>query len=205
MSFQAPIDPISTAAREILKCGVGSAYTRLVAAGSQAALDVEDDVLAGGIEMRLSALTLQSVLSKKPVDESSAACVLAGLWLWHDYLDSAHKIVQAIDTSSGSFWHAIIHRREGDFWNSKYWFAKCANHPILPILAVNASAALNPYPADASLLKLTHNGWDSDAFVDLIEEVHQSPDDPRFPLCIQLQQLEWRLLFDSDLRTASGG
>jgi hypothetical protein len=196
MSFQAPLDPLSSAARSILKSNVESAYTRLVALSS--------DLVTTDIEPELGKLTVETVLAKKPANEIASGCVLAGLWLWHDYLDRAHKIVQGISTSSGSYWHAIIHRREGDFWNSKYWFAKCANHPILPILAANASAALNPYPADSSLLKLTHQGWDSDSFVDLVETVHQSPQDPRYPLCVQLQQLEWRLLFDFDLRQAAG-
>lgn len=154
-------------------------------------------------ESQLLKLSAANILAKPPANEDSAACVLAGLWLWHDFLDRSHRIVQNISTPSGAFWHAIIHRREGDFWNSKYWFARCANHPILPTLASNASAALNPYPADASLLKLTHRGWDSEAFVDLVEEVNQSPEDPRYPLCVQLQQLEWRLLFDHDLRVAA--
>lgn len=197
MSLEAPLDPLSTLARDILKSNLSTANSRLVVSGA--------DLSAADLESHLSKLTPQSVLAKTPVNPQSAACVLAGLWEWHDYLDRAHKIVQAIETASGSYWHAIIHRREGDFWNSKYWFARCANHPILPILAANASAALNPYPADASILKLTHHGWDSDAFVDLVEAVHQNPEDPRYALCVQIQQLEWRLLFDFDLRTASGG
>jgi hypothetical protein len=57
--------------------------------------------------------------------------VLSALWLWHDYLDESHIISQKIDTPTGSFWHAIMHRREGDFSNSKYWYARCADHPAL--------------------------------------------------------------------------
>lgn len=194
--MNSPLDPLSIAARNALKSNVDTAYTQLVVNAS--------NLSVGQAEGELLKLSAATVLASPPKNTDAANCVLAGLWLWHDFLDRAHKLVQSISTPSGSYWHAIIHRREGDFWNSKYWFARCQNHPILPTLAANAAAALNPYPADASLLKLTHQGWDSDAFVDLVEEVHQTPEDPRYALCVQLQQLEWRLLFDHDLRVAAG-
>jgi hypothetical protein len=42
-------------------------------------------------------------------------------------------------TDSLSFWHAIMHRREGDFWNSKYWYARCRNHPALTEFVVHSN------------------------------------------------------------------
>ena len=42
----------------------------------------------------------------KDADEGSA--MLAGLWLWHDYLDESHRIAQQIETPTGSFWHALL-------------------------------------------------------------------------------------------------
>src|SRR4051812_8366636 len=60
--------------------------------------------------------------TQQPADANMAGCCVAGIWLLHDYLDESHKISQGIDTTSGSFWHAIMHRREGDFSNAKYWF-----------------------------------------------------------------------------------
>src|SRR3954447_17397484 len=47
--------------------------------------------------------------------DADADCVLAGLLLWHDCLDRSHEISQSISSESGSYWHAIMHRREGDF------------------------------------------------------------------------------------------
>ena len=52
--------------------------------------------------------------------------MLAGLWLWHDALEESHAIAQAIITSSGSLWHAILHRREGDYSNAKYWYERAS-------------------------------------------------------------------------------
>ena len=44
---------------------------------------------------------------------------MSGLWLLAGDLDRSHTISQSIGSAEGSFWHAIMHRREGDFGNSK--------------------------------------------------------------------------------------
>ena len=55
--------------------------------------------------------------------------VRAGLLLLNDDLSTSHEIAQQIESSTGSFWHAIMHRREGDFFNASYWFLRTGNHP----------------------------------------------------------------------------
>lgn len=64
------------------------------------------------------------------VDLEMARCCLAGVWLLHDFLNESHAISQQIETSSGSFWHGVMHRREGDFSNAKYWFRQVGPHPV---------------------------------------------------------------------------
>lgn len=54
--------------------------------------------------------------------------VRAGLLLWNDDLDASHSISQGIETPTGSFWHAIMHRREGDLGNSLYWWRRTGSH-----------------------------------------------------------------------------
>lgn len=55
----------------------------------------------------------------------------AGLWLFADELDRSHTISQGISDATGSFWHGIMHRREGDFSNSHYWFNRTGHHPAM--------------------------------------------------------------------------
>lgn len=78
----------------------------------------------------------------------------AALWLYVDELDRSHAISQNLHTAVGSFLHGVMHRREGDFWNSHYWMRQARGHsdwPWLPghdpdafIDAVAAAKGKNP-------------------------------------------------------------
>jgi hypothetical protein len=188
------LDALSKPAREVLKLDVADAYTRLVAPSSG----------NPGARPLLDSLNPDNVLSKPAHSRSDAAAMLAGLWLWQDWLSESHQISQSLATSTGSFWHAIMHRREGDFGNSKYWYSRCSDHPAIATLTAAAADVINPFPADKSALKLLHPGWNSTAFVDFIQSVHDRRDDPRHSLAVALQQLEWRILFDHCSRAAAG-
>ena len=192
--MQDPTDPLSATARHLLKLNP-DAYAALVPAGpgSAEARDV--------LETAKPAELIASGVITRPDDGDA---MLAGLWLFHDWLDESHAISQQLQGATGSFWHAIMHRREGDFSNAKYWYARCADHPVLPSLNAQASAVLNPLPADKSLLRLTANGWSPSAFVDFVEKVHDRPNDPHHRVAVALQRLEWRVLFDHCSRAAGG-
>jgi len=91
--------------------------------------------------------------------------IVAGLWLYVDDLDKSHNISQTLETKTGSLWHAIVHRREGDFWNSKYWLRRALPHPALmgrrdldPVdLVDDVSMAGDKNPA--SLLETQRKEW----------------------------------------------
>ena len=187
------LDPLSSLAHKLRRLDPG-AYGSLVAppSGNTDARDL------------LEATRPSELIAGEIAQPADGDAMLAGLWLWFDRLDPAHAIVQSMDNATGSFWHAILHRREKDFSNSKYWFARCRQHPANATLAVQSGALINSHPADKSILKLTIGGWNADAFVDLVEQIHDRPDDSRFRLAIALQKLEWQLLFDHCARSAAG-
>src|SRR5206468_273917 len=66
------------------------------------------------------------------------AC-LAGLWLYFDYLDESHTISQDDESDPDrNIWHAVMHRREPDAGNSKYWWRRVGPHPVLARLREHA-------------------------------------------------------------------
>ena len=112
-------------------------------------------------------------------DRDAALACQAGIHLRFDDLDGAHRISQDLATPEGSFWHGIVHRREGDYWNAKYWFRRVGPHPVFD-----------------DLTKVTGEKWDPFAFVDRVESGKDAAE------CGRLQDLEWRALFDFCWRAA---
>jgi len=192
--MQQPTDPLMSLPRRVLALDSDRAYSKLV---------VHESGDATAKEM-LDGVTLESLLSGPVVRRDEAMGLLAGLYLWHDHLPESHTISQSIPSPTGSFWHAIMHRREGDFSNSKYWYARCENHPASAFIAARVNQEIAALPADKEILRLTHGTWNPSAFVDLVARIHQQPSDPRRQLAIAIQRIEWRGLFDWSTRQAAG-
>src|SRR5262245_30533650 len=61
----------------------------------------------------LKALEPETLFAPRPVrDRDMAAACLAGLWLYHDFLDESHQISQDLAGPTGAYWHGLMHRRE---------------------------------------------------------------------------------------------
>ncbi len=146
-------------------------------------------------ESLLRRLTLPSAFRHAQVaDRNMAECCLAGIWLYHDFLDESHKICQEIETPSGSYWHALMHRREPDFSNSKYWFRQVRTHAVFEPLYLAASELAAGITAAPGWLGKSST-WDPFAFVDFCEQC-SSGNNNLVMLCRQIGQREWELLFD---------
>jgi hypothetical protein len=183
-----------------------SAAAKAVASDADAtyaALVVRGDGAPAGRQL-LEKLTPDQLFDRPVRSPNDAKAALAGLWLWHDWLDRSHEISQSVATPTGSYWHAIMHRREGDFSNAKYWYARCRRHPVLEVIPVMAKPALGGVAETAPLHQMTDGAWDADAFVDVVEAVHRKPDDPLYNAAVKLQRLEWQALFAYSAKQAVG-
>jgi hypothetical protein len=54
--------------------------------------------------------------------KSAVALALAGEW------DPAHRIVQEFNDPTACWIHAVLHKIEGDSWNSRYWYGRTHHH-----------------------------------------------------------------------------
>lgn len=50
--------------------------------------------------------------------KSAITAALAGEW------DRSHRIVQEFSDPTACWIHAVLHKIEGDDWNSRYWYAR---------------------------------------------------------------------------------
>ncbi|MCE9529585.1 MAG: hypothetical protein K8T89_00360 [Planctomycetes bacterium] len=130
------------------------------------------------VEWMLAELTPEESCFPGLRDRDMALACIAGLWLYHDFLDESHKISQDLSTPTGSYWHALMHRREPDAPNSKYWFRQVGHHPVFDLLT-----------------KERGQPWDPYAFVDRCEAARDSKTEEE-KKCRRLQLREWQILFE---------
>lgn len=152
-----------------------------------------------------------------------AEALQAGLWLLFDYMTQSHDLSQKIATPSGSYWHGILHRREPDAANAKYWFQRVGEHPICAELLADAleiaegaagmvgpaagtgetpvtpaSAVRDPTSALAEQLRAM-KAWDAGWFVD---RCAGAADPGTAAVLLEIQRREWALLFDYNFKKA---
>lgn len=153
-----------------------------------------------GLGGTLAQPSLNSAIVKWEVEHSSKSgktrfpdeledLILAALWLLEGDLDRAHQHAQKWETLHGCCWHAIMHRREGDWGNAKYWYQRASKSPLInnfkqTILAQHHYRIVTP-----ELVRPLNNGEFLDAWVDIHQKAVQ-PDAPE-NLVMTLRGLDW--------------
>ena len=133
---------------------------------------------------------LETTISQANLRGENAVLVRSTAMLWHDHLDESHTISQGINNSDGSFLHAIMHRREPDYPNAKYWFNRVGKHDAFPDIFNRAKTILT----GTSLAHLINSKWDSFAMVDSVSRA--KIDSKEYALLQQVQQIEFEVLLN---------
>ncbi|HEY1170433.1 MAG TPA: hypothetical protein VGH19_03600 [Verrucomicrobiae bacterium] len=160
---------------------------------------------AGTLSVRDVNARLDEAFRFGGISAGSQQLIRSAVLLWHDHLDASHTISQDLHSSDGSFLHGIMHRREPDYFNAKYWFARVRNHASYPEIAQRVSAFLDGQGATALKSELIPAGkWDADAFVDACEAASaRRGTEAQRTLLREIQRIETTVLIERFTGTAS--
>lgn len=154
----------------------------------------------------VEALTKRDMKDAK--DPKSLPLVQAVLYLCFDCWKEAHDIANDHeDTVIGNWLHAIVHRREPDAGNSKYWYARvkapakvfeAIGNGVLALLKQQPVAELEPLVQKMAKSKT----WEPEAFVDLCDKYREEDEKtPAYQTLARIQEIEWRGLAEYILTT----
>ncbi len=145
----------------------------------------------GAVDRQLAAaLTVDDVQSQWSIPTSLVPLAQAGLWLLAGDLDRSHRFSQSIESAEGSFWHGIMHRREGDFGNAKYWLGRVGDHPVIQTLVHSTLGSQLGYS-------------DPFDFVDQCQKATISRDEDALERCMEIQWQEWMALMQYSIESPS--
>ncbi len=137
--------------------------------------------------MPLKELTdkLAAFFERENIPTQAQPLLKSAAFLWHDHLDESHEISQHIETPEGSWLHGILHRREPDYENARYWFRRVGQHEAFRLMTERAGR-------NDELLSAGQ--WDPLAFVDAVEKAEQAKDAASVSILRQVQAVEFDIL-----------
>jgi hypothetical protein len=168
------------------------------------------------MDIRIGRLAMEQLTGGGPEQEPYGLACKAGLYLFNENLDKSHEISQHITNDTGSYWHGIMHRMEGDYSNAKYWFHDVAHHPIHTDLIGQVKdyltrqeeyQGLEHETLKAKLDVLIHSPeWNASVFTDVVELQVTLVQHPIADIWLRhIQRMEMRLLWQYAYMQSGGG
>jgi hypothetical protein len=153
---------------------------------------IPTDVADSELVRRVREVDLAAIAGHHEIaDWKSFSLVRGGLFYLLDALAEAHTIFQEAKGDLGSYWHGMVHRREGDFDNARYWFRRAGELPIF--------TEIHRAAANHSELMARQSNWDPYLFVGQCEQARFGDDGSLWEL-MALQRVEFDSLFDYSWR-----
>lgn len=141
--------------------------------------EMPDAVLLGGLQL---------------TDPQKFSLVRGAVLYALDEIDAAHRIFQEDNSAEGSYWHGMMHRREGDFDNARYWFRRAGRLPNFPELHA-AAHSISPTMA-------RQDSWDAYLLTGLCEQARFGAQE-LVPECQHLQRVEFFGMFERAWRNGT--
>jgi len=133
---------------------------------------------------------------RPPGDPLIFALVRGALFYASDAVPEAHTLFQEAKGDLGSYWHGMMHRREGDFDNARYWFRRAGELSFFGELHSAASAH--------SAVMARQLSWDPYLFTGECEQARFGEMESLKELAA-LQRIEFDVLFDYCWRKSALG
>jgi hypothetical protein len=147
----------------------------------------------------LSALNarLDEVFTSGDLSSSAEKLIRSLVLLWHDHLEPSHSLSQEIHSKDGSYVHGIMHRREPDYGNARYWFHRVGEHPCYRVLGERVES-LDGATARDLIARLAPKGkLDPFALIELCEATAgEGEHSAKAALLRDVQKIEFETLLD---------
>ena len=135
-----------------------------------------------------------ATVAGRPIGVPEAFAVVRGGLLYAlDDLAGCHDFFQNTASNLVSYWHGMMHRREADFDNARYWFRRTGALPFFDTLHRRASEI------SADMAK--QSSWDPYLFTGQCEQQRFGADYDNGEL-VRLQRAEFDVVFDYAWRQA---
>ncbi len=122
-----------------------------------------------------------------PPPDAPMALVRAGLFYYHNALDDSHKEAQKLEGDTAAYWHGMVHRREGDFDNARYWMRRAGEQPVFQEMQGRSS--------DGAPNMSRQTNWDPFLFINLCEQFKYGEHEYKKEIG-HLQRVEFAVMFD---------
>jgi hypothetical protein len=119
--------------------------------------------------------------------------VRGGLLYAVDALDAGHRFFQDDSSDLGAYWHGMMHRREADFDNARYWFRRAGR------LSFFAELHRQAFSHSADMAR--QDNWDAYLLTGLCEQSKFGATELTRE-CVALIQAEFHAAFDYTWRQA---
>ena len=128
------------------------------------------------------------------VEEPEAPMI--GLLLYFACFEEAHKLAEFCESHEGELWHAILYRVEGDSGSAAHWFRQVGTHPVYDRISHDAREITMRFRE----AEFRGHVWDPFAFISFCDRARRQPGSSQERAAMELQRLEWQILFDYSSR-----